>query len=418
MAFINESKGPIRGFLWEFGDGTTSPRQHPIRSYAVPGVYTVRLTVIGAKGERQSSELKDAVRVLKPEPPTVDFQMPASVVVNEPTQFFDRSRGLIDQWHWDFGDGSPTVGEHNPCHVHASPGRYLIRLTVRGPGGERKLEKEIKVVSLPGGRPQLWLSQPALRPGMKSSSSTPRLGRGPRAAWTSATAAPPRAYQAIPGRGLPQGRSRTCIREPAATWPRLWRPVPAAVIPRGRTRGGGAQVAHARGPVGGQPKSRPRTAGRAFTNKSKGTIHEYRLDYGDGSPPLAQASLDEVEHTYGPGRFMAVLTALGPEPSAISVAKAMIVIASPWPWWVKKPLVAQCARGRHDRFVVAGHQPGKAPATVCNAEPLDRTRVLPAVEPARCRLDHIIHPGDADTFSFRRRTACRPKPQNPNEPEP
>jgi len=32
-------------FLWDFGDGTTSREEQPLKTYDLPGVYEVRLTV-------------------------------------------------------------------------------------------------------------------------------------------------------------------------------------------------------------------------------------------------------------------------------------------------------------------------------------------------------------------------------------
>jgi hypothetical protein len=37
--------------------------------------------------------------------------------------------GQIDNWNWDFGDGSPAVTETNPVHVYQTPGHYTVTLT-------------------------------------------------------------------------------------------------------------------------------------------------------------------------------------------------------------------------------------------------------------------------------------------------
>ncbi|MFI1018565.1 collagenase [Streptomyces sp. NPDC020965] len=42
--------GTVVSRVWDFGDGTTSTATDPIRTYAVPGTYTVRLTVTDDKG--------------------------------------------------------------------------------------------------------------------------------------------------------------------------------------------------------------------------------------------------------------------------------------------------------------------------------------------------------------------------------
>jgi hypothetical protein len=48
--------------------------------------------------------------------------------------FFDRSRGEITGWRWEFGDGAESV-EQNPVHRYEQSGEYDVTLTVRGPSG-------------------------------------------------------------------------------------------------------------------------------------------------------------------------------------------------------------------------------------------------------------------------------------------
>ena len=50
VGFINESTGDIVVCSWDFGDGTGSSEWEPVHVYPVPGVYTVSLTVMDAKG--------------------------------------------------------------------------------------------------------------------------------------------------------------------------------------------------------------------------------------------------------------------------------------------------------------------------------------------------------------------------------
>ncbi len=54
VKFTDESTGPIRSRLWEFGDGSTSIERDPTHLYAAPGKYTVTLTVIGPGGSAQT----------------------------------------------------------------------------------------------------------------------------------------------------------------------------------------------------------------------------------------------------------------------------------------------------------------------------------------------------------------------------
>ncbi|MBE0461132.1 MAG: cellulase family glycosylhydrolase [Candidatus Aminicenantes bacterium] len=50
VQFINQSKGRISSFLWEFGDGMTSYEESPVHIYLTEGEYWPRLTIIGVDG--------------------------------------------------------------------------------------------------------------------------------------------------------------------------------------------------------------------------------------------------------------------------------------------------------------------------------------------------------------------------------
>ncbi len=60
VAFTNNSFGSIPlTHLWDFGDGVTSTAEHPTHTYALPGDYTIYLTVTNAYGtDVRSSELQ------------------------------------------------------------------------------------------------------------------------------------------------------------------------------------------------------------------------------------------------------------------------------------------------------------------------------------------------------------------------
>ena len=49
--------------------------------------------------------------------------------------FSNESRGNIETWLWDFGDGT-TSSEQHPVHTYQKGGHYVVVLTVKGPSGE------------------------------------------------------------------------------------------------------------------------------------------------------------------------------------------------------------------------------------------------------------------------------------------
>lgn len=87
IVFSNQSSDPdgyLVSSLWEFGDGTTSSEQNPIKRYDQPGTYTVRLTVTDDTGTTASAEttvnVVNIVTVTR-DLPTFDGKLPRDIFV-------------------------------------------------------------------------------------------------------------------------------------------------------------------------------------------------------------------------------------------------------------------------------------------------------------------------------------------------
>ena len=61
VAFRDESRGKVRTWRWEFGDGSSSAEQHPIHLYQQAGEYVVRLFVEGPAGKAEWTKVRDVV---------------------------------------------------------------------------------------------------------------------------------------------------------------------------------------------------------------------------------------------------------------------------------------------------------------------------------------------------------------------
>lgn len=59
--------------------------------------------------------------------------------------FRDASRGAIDEFTWEFGDGRTASGEE-VSHIYTGPGSYTVRLRLRGPGGTSEQTGLIEVL--------------------------------------------------------------------------------------------------------------------------------------------------------------------------------------------------------------------------------------------------------------------------------
>ncbi|AFD00439.1 PKD repeat-containing protein [Methanocella conradii HZ254] len=122
---------------WDFNDDnvTDSTEQNPNFTYALPGNYTVKLTVAGPGGT--DDEVKgNYIRVAVPPPPVASFTANVSSgYVPLTVQFTDTSTNAT-AWAWDFDDdGIADSNARNPCHTYNSPGNYTVRLEASNAGG-------------------------------------------------------------------------------------------------------------------------------------------------------------------------------------------------------------------------------------------------------------------------------------------
>lgn len=95
------SFGTIEKWYWDFGDGTTSDVSNPPpHTYAQPGVYDVKLSILGNDGCKSEDFVKRIVMGTKP---VVDFRYENPVCEETPVNFVDSSYvqyGTINRWHW------------------------------------------------------------------------------------------------------------------------------------------------------------------------------------------------------------------------------------------------------------------------------------------------------------------------------
>ena len=129
IIFTNASTGPNLTYLWNFGDGTTDTLADPIHNYSTEGFYTVLLTITDQYGCRDSVN-----QVIHVAPPHASFTVSDTLSTCPPliANFTNTSVNGIDAT-WDFGDGSSSNAA-NPIHIYNTPGIYLAKLFVNGPG--------------------------------------------------------------------------------------------------------------------------------------------------------------------------------------------------------------------------------------------------------------------------------------------
>lgn len=128
--------GGTIGFLWDFGDGSTSSGSNlSPHVYQEAGTFTVSLTATNDYGCSDVAQKKNIIQVLPV--PSATFSTDKSVLclVSDPVQFTNNSTGPGTQTYlWDFGDGTGSTGT-SPSHVYPAKGNYAVKLTVKSSNG-------------------------------------------------------------------------------------------------------------------------------------------------------------------------------------------------------------------------------------------------------------------------------------------
>lgn len=119
------------GVSWSFFGNTVTISGTP--TVSSPTAYTYTVSTLGpcAKPSLTGTILVNAL-------PTAAFTIIPPACETRTISFTDGSAaniGVLDQWAWDFGDGSPGSTAQNPTHLYAAAGPYTVTLTVRNDKG-------------------------------------------------------------------------------------------------------------------------------------------------------------------------------------------------------------------------------------------------------------------------------------------
>jgi len=130
-ASVVNSGPPITGWLWDFGDGTTSSEQNPFHAFSTPGQHTVSLVV------QSAAECPDTlIQIIDLLPsPVLDFSV-LNPCLGETTVAADNTTSgtPVVSWTWDLG-AEGTYSGTSMSHVFPGIGDYSIGLYVEDQNG-------------------------------------------------------------------------------------------------------------------------------------------------------------------------------------------------------------------------------------------------------------------------------------------
>ncbi|MCB0641405.1 MAG: PKD domain-containing protein, partial [Phaeodactylibacter sp.] len=125
IQFENTS-GPVAGYEWDFGNGSSSTLSHPSLFYTEPGTYTVTLTGFG---EQFGCPGVATQELIVHAPPTAEPSLDNPDGCTPLTVSFSGNAQGGQYYSWNFGDGNQSVSP-NPSHTFWQPGTYDVQLVV------------------------------------------------------------------------------------------------------------------------------------------------------------------------------------------------------------------------------------------------------------------------------------------------
>ena len=122
--------GDVVGWTWNFGDGQSSTDEAPGQvEFDQAGNYWVRQTIIDIQG----CEASDSLEIVINPKPMADFTS-TEVCDGEETDFQSTSTGSVNDWNWNFGDGSTDNGS-SVSNGYSAAGTYDVELAVESSDG-------------------------------------------------------------------------------------------------------------------------------------------------------------------------------------------------------------------------------------------------------------------------------------------
>ncbi|HRI22401.1 MAG TPA: PKD domain-containing protein, partial [Panacibacter sp.] len=112
-------------FFWDFGDGTVSNIESPVHQYSIPGIYTIKLSVVDANTCNVTDSTRQTITV-SDKPTSIFAFSPQTPKENTPFEFTNFSLGA-SLYKWIFGDGDTLLTTKKDTiitHIYNASGIY------------------------------------------------------------------------------------------------------------------------------------------------------------------------------------------------------------------------------------------------------------------------------------------------------
>jgi gliding motility-associated-like protein len=129
VQFTDQSNLIVPGpgtYLWDFGNGNTSPLQNPTETFYASGSYNISLFVTNDQGCTAFLTLGSYITIYTPPTTNVAANNTFFCTIPATVNFTNTSTGTQPiSYQWDFGDGNIGTGT-TPTHTYANFGTYTV----------------------------------------------------------------------------------------------------------------------------------------------------------------------------------------------------------------------------------------------------------------------------------------------------
>ncbi len=138
VPFNNTTTGADAGYLWNFGDATTSNGTSPSHTYATAATFQATLTASNSQGCQ--NVLSKGVKIYSLPVPDFSIGLPPFSCSNSITPFQNNTPPLADSnittWNWQFNDAAAGISsQQNPSYTFTSAANFNVTLTATSNAG-------------------------------------------------------------------------------------------------------------------------------------------------------------------------------------------------------------------------------------------------------------------------------------------
>ena len=127
----------VNNWLWDFGDGFTSPLQNPAHTYSAAGNFNVTLQVKNTSGCKATLSKTPFIQISTGVIAKFTNNTPNTCTAPVTINFLNQSTGTGTlSYFWLFGDNSSST-DINPAHQYNTTGSYTVSLIVTNSSGCR-----------------------------------------------------------------------------------------------------------------------------------------------------------------------------------------------------------------------------------------------------------------------------------------